>query len=233
MGLGVIPPDQWSIYRRVIHFARERGVPFALGGAFAFGAYTGQWRNTKDLDIYVQPQHRDTMVEVLARSGLSDYYVLLPYDRRWIYRGFIDGTIVDIIWAMANQRAQVDETWITAGREVAIDGEPLRAIPAEELIWAKIYIVQRDRCDWPDVLNVIHAAGGSLDWKRLLDRLGRDWQVLRSVLALFCWVAPGRARSLPEWLWERVDLAVPGPAAEDVDQRNVDLLDTRTWFAPH
>ncbi len=229
MGFGVIPPDQWSIYRRVIQFAREQGVPFALGGAFAFGAYTGQWRNTKDLDIYVQPQHRDAMVDVLERSGLSDYYDLLPYDRRWIYRGFLDGTIVDIIWAMANQRAQVDEIWITGGREVALNGESVPAIPAEELIWAKIYIVQRDRCDWPDVLNLIHTAGPNLNWKRLLDRLGQDWQLLRSVLVLFTWLAPGRARLLPEWLWERVELAVP-EAAADVDRRRIGLLDSRSWF---
>jgi hypothetical protein len=231
MGPGEIPVEQWSIYRRVIQDARRVRIPFALGGAFAFGVYTGQWRNTKDLDLYVQPRDRDAMVEVLARNGLSDYYTQLPYDRRWIYRGSVDNTIVDVIWSMANQRAQVDEVWISDGREVALNGESVRAIPAEELIWAKMYVLQRDRCDWPDVLNVIHAAGPGLNWKHLLDRVGDDWQVLRSILALFAWVAPGRASALPPWLWERFELEAPRPAAEDVSQRRVELLDSRPWFS--
>jgi hypothetical protein len=232
MGLGVLPSEQSSIYCRVIQAARRERVPFALGGAFAFGVYTGQWRNTKDLDIYVQPHHRDAMLDVLARSGLHDYYTQLPYDRSWIYRSFTDHTIVDVIWSMANQRAVVDEVWITNGRETALNGESVRAIPAEELIWAKMYVLQRDRCDWPDVLNVIYAAGPSLNWSRLLDRLGRDWPLLRSVLVMFTWVAPGRARALPAWLWERVELAAPGPSSHDTDELSIKLLDSRPWFGP-
>lgn len=232
MGLGIIPPEQWSIYCRVIQDARRERVSFALGGAFAFGVYTGQWRNTKDLDLYIQPRDREVMVKVLTRSGLVDYYTQLPYDRRWIYRGFADNTIVDVIWSMANQRADVDETWITGGRETALNGESIRAIPAEELIWAKMYVLQRDRCDWGDVLNVIYAVGGSLDWRRLLERLDRDWPLLKSVLALFSWVAPGRAAALPGWLWERVELPVPRPSAGEVDERSIRLLDSRPWFGP-
>jgi hypothetical protein len=95
-----------------------------------------------------------------------------------------------------------------------------------------MYVLQRDRCDWPDVLNVIYAAGPSLNWSRLLDRLGRDWPLLRSVLALFIWVAPGRALALPDWLWERVELAAPGPSPEDTDPRSIRLLDSRHWFGP-
>ncbi|HOL73165.1 MAG TPA: hypothetical protein PLP04_17610 [Bryobacteraceae bacterium] len=227
---GEIPPEQWSVYSRVIQTARREGVPFAIGGAFAFGAYTGLWHNTKDLDLYVLPRDRDAMIGVLVRNGLSDYYSRLPYDRRWIYRGVANGTIVDVIWSMANQRAQVDETWIAGGREVTLNGESVRAIPAEELIWAKMYVLQRERCDWPDVLNVIYAAGPGLNWAHLLDRLGEDWDVLKSLLVLFSWLAPGRACALPAWLWERLELKIPAPGAEDVDQRRVALLDTRPWF---
>ncbi len=232
MGLGTIPPEQWSIYCRVIQDARRERIPFAVGGAFGFAVYTGQWRNTKDLDLYVQPREREAMLNVLTRNGLIDYYTHLPYDRRWIYRGVAGGTIVDVIWSMANHRADVDEIWITAGRETAINGESIRAIPAEELIWAKMYVLQRDRCDWGDVLNVIYAIGPSLDWPRLLNRLERDWPVLQSVLALFSWVAPGRAAALPGWLWERVELPVPRPSAAEVDERSIRLLDSRPWFGP-
>lgn len=230
MGPGVLPPDQSEVYRRVIVAARQRGIPFAVGGAFGFGSYTGEWRNTKDLDLYILPRDRDAMVSALTELGLEDYYSRLAYDRRWIYRSFTGDTIVDAIWAMANQRTQVDESWLTRGREMELEGERVRALPVEELIWAKLYVVQRDRCDWPDVLNLIGAAGATLDWEHLLARIGGDAPVLRGVLSLFEWIAPGLARKLPGWLWERICLPPPEASNVEIDRRRVGLLDMRPWF---
>lgn len=226
-----LPDEQWGVYRGVIRRARTRGVQFGLGGAFGYATYTGDWRNTKDLDLFVVPKDRDAMVEILRTEGLEDYYGQARYDRRWIYRGYRADTIVDIIWAMANQRAEVDQRWFDAARMVDLRGEPLLVIPPEELLWQKLYIVQRDRCDWPDVLNIIHAAGATLDWAHLLDRLGHDWPLLASVLAMYCWLCPARAESIPAWLWER--LRTP-PAVEngapEVDTQRVCYLDSRPWF---
>lgn len=227
----VLPGEQWRVYQRVIREARASGVPFALGGAFAFGSYTGIWRNTKDLDLYIFPKDRDRMIEVLARAGMKDYYEQLPYDRKWIYRSYADSTIVDIIWAMANQRAAVDETWIFKGPEAEINGEKLRAIPPEEMLWGKLYIVQRDRCDWPDVLNIMYAKADSLDWERIIANLGADTPLLKAALEVFSWLAPGRTQALPRWLWERLGMRAPETAGQpDVEHRRVNYLDSRHWF---
>src|SRR3954466_8880212 len=51
--IGTITEDQWRIYKRVIDEVTRRNIPFALGGAVAFGTYTGRWRNTKDMDLYI------------------------------------------------------------------------------------------------------------------------------------------------------------------------------------
>jgi hypothetical protein len=229
---GVIPDEQWKVYQRVIREARAGGIPFALGGAFAFANFTGLWRDTKDLDLYILPKDRAAMIEVLSRAGMRDYYERLPYDRNWIYRSYSEGTIVDIIWAMANQRAVVDETWIFQGPEAGLNGERLRAIPPEEMLWAKLYIVQRDRCDWPDVLNLIYAKGDTLDWDRVIANLGPDAPLLKSALEVFGWLAPGRTRALPRRLWERLGLPVPEPPREpEADPARVRLLDSRPWFA--
>jgi hypothetical protein len=221
--------EQWPIYQRVLQEARARGLRFALGGAFAVATYTGLWRNTKDLDIYVLPEDREAMIELLNQLGLTDYYDTLPYDRRWIYRSHSNGVIVDIIWAMANRRAYVDETWLSAGVDVDVGGEVVRVLPAEEVIWNKLYVLQRDRCDWPDCLNLVYSAGPDLDWCRLLDRLGEDASLLAGMLAVFAWISPGRARTLPEWLWERLRLEPP-PPGPDLDRTRVELLDSREWF---
>ncbi len=118
------------------------------------------------------------MIQVLTDQGFEDYHDRVAYDRAWIYRGYRDGTLVDIIWAMANQRADVDQPWLTRGPLIDVRGQPCRIIPPEEMIWAKLYVLQRDRCDLPDVLNLVYATGPSLDWDFLIQRLGDDSPLL-------------------------------------------------------
>jgi hypothetical protein len=227
-----IPEREWQVYEGVMDEACARGIPFALGGAFAVATYTGYWRNTKDLDLYVLPQYREQMIEVLSASGLADYYEIKPYDRWWIYRGTREDTIVDVIWALANHRAQIDELWMS-GPSVEVRGRELKVLPAEALLWDKLYIMQRDRCDWPDVLNLLYSAGADLDWKYLLCRIGDDCSLVAGVLSVFRWISPGRAQALPPWIWERLGLS-PIFAAESPETvpRRVSLLDTRPWYGP-
>ena len=219
--------EQWSIYQRVIADCRAAGLPFAVGGGLAIGVYTGRWRNTKDIDLYVLRKDVERAKEILSRAGLVDYYDQLPYDRAWIYRSVHDKTIVDVIFSMANHKSDVDETWIMGGPEVTIGGETFRVVPPEEMIWAKLYVLQKDRCDWPDVFNMIYAQHEQLDWRRLVDRLGADAPLLRSVLTVFGWLCPALTRKLPRWLWEETEK----PAVESLPPR-ADLLDRREWFSP-
>lgn len=226
-----IPDAEWEVYRAVIHQARSLGIRFAIGGAFATAAYVGVLRNTKDLDLYVLASDRDLMKEATRRAGLVDFYDRLPYDRSWIYRARLGDIIVDTIWTMANHRADVDEAWLTRGLAVEIRGEPLRAIPVEELIWAKLYILQRDRSDWGDVLNLIEAQTESVKWEHLLGRLAQDIPLLAGALAVYGWLSPARASLIPEKVWSRVGLRAPqrdsGPVATVT---RADLLDSRPWF---
>jgi hypothetical protein len=229
----LIPDSQWSVYDRVLLEAQQQGIRFALGGSFALATHTGCWRNTKDLDIYVLPEDRDRMIRVLDHLGLSDYYEKTPYDRWWIYRGYTQETIVDVIWAMANHRAQIDELWMS-GPVLDIHGRPLRVLPAEAILWDKLYIMQRDRCDWPDVMNLIFSVGRELDWEYLIGRIGEDWPLLSGALLIFRWISPGTAQALPAWLWDRLQLRPESllPPQPAINQRRVSLLDTRPWFGP-
>src|SRR5207245_7113429 len=97
-------------------------VPLAIGGACCTAHYTEVWRNAKDLDLYILPQHREQMIAAITRAGLTDYFDEKPYDRSWIYRAHAGESIVDAIWAMANRRAEVDERWI-CGPRISIRGE--------------------------------------------------------------------------------------------------------------
>jgi hypothetical protein len=226
-----IPEPEWAIYRRVIEAARSAGIQFAFGGAFATAAYTGQLRNTKDFDCYILPGQRTRMVDTLSRVGLQDHFDRLPYDRSWIYRASEGDIIVDSIWAMANHRTEVDTYWLTQGPEVTIRGELLRAIPIEELIWSKLYVLQRERADWGDALNLIDARADAIDWSHLIGRLEDDAPLLSGVLAVFGWLAPDRVSAIEPWVWRRLGLDPP-PASDDpeVSQSRARLIDSRPWF---
>jgi hypothetical protein len=226
--------EQGEIYRRVINEARAQELNFALGGGFAINAYTGLQRGAKDLDMYVLPSARRRLVDILSRVGMKDYYEQSPYDRNWIYRGYAGAAIVDVIWAMANQVAEVDEAWLTRGDEMEVDGKQLRLLPPEELLWTKIYVIQRDRCDWPDLLNLLYSRGETMNWEHLLKRLGKDTALLTSVLTLFVWLCPGRARTFPDWLWKRLKLISPPSSvwSPEINHHHVGLIDSRPWFVP-
>ena len=227
-----IPEQQWSLYCQVLDLAIDRKIDFALGGSFAMARYTGTWRDTKDLDLYVLPQDRDAMIQVLADCGFEDYFDTKPYDRWWIYRSCRDGEIVDVIWAMANHRAQIDDLWLS-GPRTEIRGYDLKVLPAEAIFWDKLYIMQRDRCDWPDALNLLNSVGEDINWAYLFCRIGEDSPLAAGVLSVFRWIAPGRAQALPAWIWERLSIDAP-PAVQlpEVEPCRVSLLDTRPWFGP-
>jgi hypothetical protein len=226
-----IPEAEWVVYRSVIQQARSLGVRFAFGGAFATAAYVGALRNTKDFDFYALASDRERMREATRRAGLEDYYDRLGYDRSWIYRASQGEVIVDTIWAMANHRADVDEEWLTRGPLVEIRGEQLRAIPVEELIWSKLYIIQRERCDWGDVFNLLEAQVQSVDWSHLLRRVGEDAPLLAGALSVFAWLSPIRATAIPGQIWARLGLRPPAePARPGVSPIRAGLLDSRPWF---
>jgi hypothetical protein len=221
----------WNIYDRVIDAALEARVPFALGGAFGLATYTGTWRDTKDLDLFILPRHRRRMIDIVTKAGLVDYYDKVPYDRGWIYRATTDGVIVDTIWAMANRRSKVDEWWLS-GPEVEMRGRKVKVVPAEAQLWDKLYIMQRERCDWPDIMNLLYTQGEFLEWESILKRLGNDVPMLAGALCVFRWLSPGVAAKFPEWLWDRLNLPRHGEAGNvEVDRARASFMDTRPWFA--
>jgi hypothetical protein len=225
-----------TLYRRVIEAAHKARLRFALGGGLAVAAYLGQVREHKDLDLYVLPAEREPWIELTKRLGLADYYEQAPYDRQWIYRAHQAGTLVDIIWEMANHLAAVDEAWLTRGPQVEVEGLPLCLLPPEELIWSKLHVLQKDRCDWPDVLNLLYATGEQLDWEHLLKRLRDDAPLLAGSLSVLTWLSPGAASQVPAWVWRRLRLSQPAPAENaglaPINLQRVKLIDSRPWFNP-
>jgi hypothetical protein len=231
-GFERIPDDQFAFYRAVLEAARSTDKSFALGGAFAWAAYTGYLRNTKDIDLYVPESQKEIFIEAVTKAGAKDYYDTLAYDRGWIYRTTHDGYIADLIWAMANYVRPVDDDYFSGNTRLTLLGEDYAVIPAEELIMNKLYIMQRTRCDFFDIFNVLYATKGTLDLERLIKKMGADTPLVASVLGIFCWLCPGRVGLFPEKFWPLSGMKRPDDIGPDIDVTRVRYLDSRPWFLP-
>ena len=66
-------PEVKAFYRQVLDILLDSGVPFLVGGAYAFNRYTGINRHTKDLDIFIR---RDDFERVGLKSGTRDSRIL-------------------------------------------------------------------------------------------------------------------------------------------------------------
>ncbi|SRR5579883_989519 len=231
-GIEKISEDQADFYRDVLEAARKTGLPFALGGAFAWATYTSYLRNTKDIDLYVPKDLRHDFIHAVTSIGAIDYYDFLGYDRRWIYRSTRDGYIADIIWDMANYVRPLDDDYFNAQNRLTLWDTEYAVIPAEELILNKLYIMQRGRCDWFDVFNVLYCTKGDLDWERLIRKMGPDSILLASAINVFAWLCPGCVGLFPSDLWGALKLERPSEEGPDIVESRVNYLDSRPWFIP-
>lgn len=228
----LIPDAQWDVFLAGARAVEAATVPFVLHGAFALAAYTQRWRNTKDIDIIIRAADRERAVAALRGAGFADYFEHEAYDRSWIFRGVKNEMIFDVIWALPNHRVPMDDPWFQRAKPLWVRGQSLAIAPVEEVIRVKLYVFQRERCDWVDVLNLLAATVDRIDWHWLVQRMRDDLPLLQGVLAVFNWLSPERARALPGWLREQ--FALPYLECDETTElERVRLFDSRPWFAAH
>jgi Uncharacterised nucleotidyltransferase len=223
------PAEKRAAYSSILRETSESDIPFAVGGSLAVSSYSGILRPVKDLDLYVTPEDKDQVISLLNRQGFEDYFDRVPYDRGWIYRAVLDDLIVDVIWQMANRRACVDDHWLNRGPLVEFEGVSVRLLPVEEMVWNRLYVLQRDRCDWPDVFNLLDSAWHKIDWLYLKNRLEDDLPLLKALMNVYTWLRPEMIPRVPKWAldWEEGKSA---STAEDFAATRARLLDSRPWL---
>ncbi len=190
-----------AFYSEALQLLRESGINFMLGGGFAFFKYTGIYRDTKDLDIFCKPSEYPSILKFFADKGFDTQLT----DVRWLAKIFKDEYFIDIIFDTVNNICRVDDTWYEHASEGEFAGEKVKFIAAEELIWCKIYVQNRERFDGSDVNHIILKYGKQLDWKRLLFRLDQHWHLLLSQILNFQFVYPSDFHEIiPRWLFEEL-----------------------------
>lgn len=191
-----IPEAERELYKRVLRALNEAGVPYVIAGAYAIYEHTGIYRETKDLDVFVEPERVVEAMRVLRSIGLTSRLEAA----HWLAKAVEGRRFVDIIFGMGNGLALIDADWYRHSRPAILAATPVRVAPPEELIWHRLFINERHRQDMADIVHLIASVGPLMDWRRLVDRTAEHWPLLLAQLQMFFYVYPEYPGAVPEWV---------------------------------
>jgi hypothetical protein len=230
-----IPEEEREVYRRALQALNAASIPYVVAGAYAIYEHTGIYRQTKDLDLFVEPAAVVPTARALHEAG----FVMRLDDLHWLAKGFVGDKFVDVIYGMGNGVAFIDDRWGQHSRPGVLAAQPVRIAPAEELIWHRLFINERHRHDMSDVVHLILCSGDVLDWERLVSRVGQHWPLLLAQLQIFSFVYPGYRSNVPAWVMEQLIEQARADIARDEEDADVTrgtlisrfsfAIDVREW----
>lgn len=186
-----------QFYVAAMDSLNRAGIPFLVGGAYAFACYAKIERHTKDFDIFVKKEDAERVLENLSRVLKCKSDRTYPH---WLYKAILGENFIDIIYSSGNGIAVVDDIWFEKAETGIVLGVKSKLIPAEEMIWSKGFIMERERFDGADVAHIIRGWGSKMDWGRLIMRYDSNWRVLFSHLVLFGYIYPAELETIPDWV---------------------------------
>jgi hypothetical protein len=231
----LVDPASRRFYVDSMELMRKGGVPFLVGGAYAFARYTGIERHTKDFDVFIC---RDDFPKAKRVFEAAGYQSELTFPH-WLGKAFKGEDFIDLIFSAGNGAAVVDELWFDYAVDADVFDVNVQLIPAEEMIWSKGLIMERERFDGADVAHVIHAVGDRLDWRRLIDRYAHLWRALYAHLVLYGFIYPSERSQVPAWVMDELSARIVDetrqPDAQEkvcygtIISRQQYLTDIRKW----
>jgi hypothetical protein len=183
-----------AFYRAVIETLHNAQVSYLVGGAYALAHYTGVPYETKDLDVFLDRAEFARAQSALENRGFRAEMVH-PHFLGKVYDG---DDFVDLIFGSGNGTVIVDSSWFKEAPRGEVFGLPVHFCRAEDILWSKAFIMERERYDGGDVAHLLLAIGDRLDWPHLLERFGPHWRVLLAHLVLFGFVYPGKRSLVPD-----------------------------------
>ncbi|MEX1184459.1 MAG: nucleotidyltransferase family protein [Gemmatimonadota bacterium] len=213
-----IPEAEREVYRRALEALNREAVPYIVSGLYALYEYTGIYRQTKDLDLFVEPEYVVPAARVLRSAGFRTHLE----QSHWLAKAMWGDKQIDIIFGTGNGLSFIDAGWITHARAGILAGTQVRVAPPEELLWHRLFVSERHRSDVSDILHLIVCRGDELDWNRLLQRVGPHWRLLLAQVHLFDFVYPGHRPRIPQWvrrtLYDAAEAAIQEVGESDVCQ---------------
>ncbi len=195
-----IEEEEREKYKVALAALNAGGIPYVVTGAYAIYEYTGIYRETKDLDLFVEPTHLVPAMRVLREAGFRTC-LEQPH---WLAKAKLGEHFIDMIFGMGNGLALVDSDWFRYSRPAILAANTVRIGPAEELIWHRLFINERHRQDMADIMHLILCRGDRLDWERLVEKTGIHWPLLLAQLQIFSYVYPEATDRVPTWVMEEL-----------------------------
>ena len=189
-------PEEGRVYGEALDALGGGDLSYMLGGALALHTYTGIWRDTKDLDVFVSQREVAKALDALQRAGFETKVA----EAHWLAKAWKGDLFVDVIHANDSGAVTVEESWFANALEIEVLGRKVRVIPAEEMLLSKIFVASRDRWDMSDVLHLIFARRGELEWGHIVAGVGEHWELLLAYLHLYRYVYPSHTRYVPRWV---------------------------------
>jgi hypothetical protein len=191
-----------AVYARAIETLNAANVPFLVGGGFAVEVFVDAPRaKIKDLDLFIRPMDVGTALQALARNG----FVTRLHEPQWLAKAFDGEDFVDLIYATRNGLLNVDDqSFVDAPRREVL-GHDVLVQPVEEVIATKVFVTARDRFDVSDISHLVLLWGDRLDWRRLIERMSAQIEMLHVHLLLFQYIYPGQRARVPAWVYEEVE----------------------------
>lgn len=168
---------------------QESKLPYALIGGIAASGL-GRPRATHDIDIFVRPDDAEAALAALGKHGFETERT----DPGWLYKGWKDGMMVDLIFK-SHGDIYFDTEMHERARTIRFHGRDIPAVSPEDLVIIKAAVHNESGPHhWHDALAVLSHA--NLDWDYLVKRARR---ATRRVLSLLIY-----AQSNDIWIPNRV-----------------------------
>lgn len=193
--------EQQRVYADALDALANANVPNLVGGALAMNKHTGIWRDTKDLDLFLKPDDVDDALAALARAGFDTERVYAS----WLSKGIRGDLFVDLIHRNANGLHEVTDEWFEHAPRGRILDREVAFLAPEELFLSKSFVGGRYRYDGADLLHLVYALRGALDWERLADEAGEHAGLLLGHLHVYRWAYPAFAAYVPDEALARLE----------------------------
>jgi hypothetical protein len=195
-----VPEEQATLFEEVLTVLEEKRVPYAVSGAFALRQHTGICRFTKDLDLFMTAETSKQAFAYLRERGFECEVC----DPVWLAKARKDEFFVDLITGMSNGVIVVENSWIERARAAVVHGVTSRVLAPEELVASKLFVAKRERFDGADIAHIIYGTYKAFDWKRELELVGENWEILFWSLVLFRYVYPAQTHYVPAEVWREL-----------------------------
>ena len=164
-----------TVLAEAVAALEDKDIPYVIMGGIS-SASLGRPRGTNDIDLFVQPESARLTLDALGAAGFTTEET----DPRWLYKGFKEDIMVDVIFRSTGD-IYLDDEMLAHARVVDVRGCAVRIIAPEDLLIIKaLTAAEHMPHHWHDALGVI--TGSDLDWDYLVARARRHGA--RRVLSL-------------------------------------------------